>query len=128
MAAAVKELFDFKSKWKHMFIIQADRSKMVIPDQYDATELIWNLFTFSGTTIQFIFWKPVTWISIGLHYFGFLYLQKYRLYCEEHPTEHCWADDFTASYSVQLTDIGVFTTLVVYLFVSYSNMCSRSVR
>ena len=113
--------------WMHMFQLPSDKSKLIVQAQYDATELIWNLFTFSGTTINFIFWKPIPWIAMGMHYFGFFYMKRYREYCNEHPGEFCWADDFTAKFSIQSTDIAVFTSLVVYLFVAYSNMCSRCV-
>jgi hypothetical protein len=34
-------------------------------------------------------------------------------------------DEFADKYSIQFTDVTVFTTLVVFLFVSYNNMCNR---
>ena len=120
-------MFGLRSRWKHMFCPPSDKSKIIVQSQYDARELLWNLFSFSGTTIHFIFWKPMTWISIGLHYFGFFYLRTYRQYCDANPSDYCWADEFTASYSIQSTDINLFTTLVVFLFVAYNNMCSRYV-
>ena len=119
-------LLNLKLIWNHMFQLPSDKSKLIVQNQYDATELIWNLFTFSGTTIHFICWKPATWIAIGLHFFGYFYITRYREYCNKDPSEFCWADDFTTKYSIQSTDIGVFTSLVVFLFVAYSNMCSRS--
>ena len=123
----IPDPLDLKSKWKHIFKLPSDRSKLIVQNQYDATESLGNLFTFYGTTIHFIFWKPITWIMIGMHYFGFFYLKRYREYCIEHSSDYCWADEFTSEYSIQATDIAVFTTLVVFLFVAYNNMCSRSI-
>ena len=110
---------------KHKFQPTLERSKLIVPAQYDANESLWNLFTYQGTTIQFIFLKPVTWIAIGLHYFGFFYLKQNRAKCEDHPADPCWADDFTTNFSIKSTDIAVFTTLVVFLFVAFCNMSFR---
>jgi hypothetical protein len=109
----------------HLFRRNPDRSKLIILAQYDANESLWNLFTFTGTTIDFIIWKPVTWVAIGLHYFGYFYMHRYRVFCEEQPSDHCWADDFTSKFAIQSTDIAIFTTLVVFLFVAFCNMSFR---
>ena len=106
----------------HYFAIKsADRPKLIVRNQYDANETLWNLLSFYGTTIEFIFWKPLTWICIGLHFFGFFYIQGLRKSCT--TAGDCWVDRFTSAYSLQSTDITIFTTLVVFLFVSYNNMC-----
>jgi hypothetical protein len=107
----------------HNFTVTVDRSRLIIKNQYDANESLLNLFKFSGTAIQFIFFKPVTWFCISLHYFGFFYVKSLRAGCQNGAS--CWVDDFTEKYSIQFSDVTVFTTLVVFLFVSYNNMCYR---
>ena len=87
----------------HTFTITVDRSRLIIKNQYDANESLLNLFKFSGTAIQFIFFKPVTWFCIALHYFGFFYVKSLRAQCQNGSS--CWVDDFTDKYSIQFTDV-----------------------
>jgi hypothetical protein len=108
---------------QHLFSPPSDQSKVIIRPQFDANESLRNLFKLSATTIQFVLWKPVTWIAIFLHYFGFFYMKRSREQCDSPGT--CWADNYTAKYSIESTDISVFSILVVFLFVSYTMMCSR---
>ena len=109
--------------WKHAFVPPDDAHKVIVKPQFDATETLRNLLKLSGTTIHFVLWKPVTWIAIFLHYFGFFYMKSERAKCNS--TNTCWADTYTEKYSIQSTDISVFTTLTVFLFVNYTNMCLR---
>ena len=105
----------------HNFIVTVDRSRLIIKNQYDANESLLNLFKFSGTAIQFIFFKPVTWFCISLHYFGFFYVKSLRTGCQNGAS--CWVDDFTEKYSIQFTDITgtrcrvflIFADIVVFL-------------
>ena len=104
---------------KHSFRNIVGRERRIIRIQYDANESLRNLFQFTGTTIHFIIYRPTTWLCITLHYFGFFYLRSVRTECEAEG--RCWVDQ----YSIQFTDTTVFTTLVVFLFVSYNTMCNR---
>ena len=109
---------------KHAFV-PPQNDLVIVKPQFDARETLRNFFTFSGTTIHLVIWKPVTWISIFLHFFGYFYMHSRRESCGSSANSTCWADDYTTKYSIQSTDITVFTSLVVFLFVSYTNMCSR---
>lgn len=113
----------FKIFSPNVYVPPNDEHKVIVKPQFDANESLRNLFKLSGTTIQFVLWKPVTWIAISLHYFGFFYMKNRRAQCDGSNT--CWADAYTEKYSIQYTDISVFTTLTVFLFVNYTNMCSR---
>ena len=79
----------------------AQQRRFSIQAQYDANETFRNLLQWTGTTLevicflkmhsrntsksawllQFIFWKPITWIFLSCHFVGFFVTRALRMNC-----------------------------------------------
>ena len=109
MLASFRESLKAARIWlfhEHAFRVSHEqRKRFSIQAQYDANETFRNLLQWSGTTLevlnfrrcslvqayfkwyhntcffQFIFWKPITWIFLSLHYVGFFFTRALRINC-----------------------------------------------